>query len=255
MSTWAVITGGGTGIGAALAKHFASKNLTVLITGRRLEPLQAVKRAHPDKIKIISADIGREDGIDALISAIPPDASVKYVVQNAAVGDPAFLENLDRHHFEYAYSVNVTAPLFITQKLLPKLKLSNGRILHIGTSVGNYAQRGTATYGITKLAFYRLYEQLKVDLAGTGVSIASARPGIVDTEGLWDHYKLAKSLNLPHTSYFDQAKESGEMLDADFVAHFLSFVLMETDDKEFSEKEWSISDQSHWARWKPCSAQ
>ena len=65
-------------------------------------------------------------------------------------------------------AVNVTAPLMLTQRLLPRLRQSKGRILHIGTNIAFNAQTGTATYGITKMAFHRLYEQLKVDLQGTG---------------------------------------------------------------------------------------
>ena len=60
----------------------------------------------------------------------------------------------------------------LTQKLLPLLRQSRGRILHIGTNIAFNAQVGTSTYGITKMAFYRLYQQLKVDLEGTGMLAA-----------------------------------------------------------------------------------
>ena len=82
-----------------------------------------------------------------------------------------------------------------------------------------------------------------------GVSIASAHPGVVDTEGLWEHAKLAHAAGLPHATYFDRLKEEGSMLTPEYVATFLSFLLEETNIEEFSAKEWHIKDESHWSRW------
>ena len=108
---------------------------------------------------------------------------------------------------------------------------------------------GTATYGITKMAFHRLYEQLKVDLADTGVAVGSAHPGVVDTEGLWDHAKFAKEAGLAHAAYFDKLKEEGAMLSPQYVAKFLGFLLEETSDEEFSAKEWHVKDEVLLPRW------
>ena len=84
-----------------------------------------------------------------------------------------------------------------------------------------------------------------------GVSIGSVHPGVVDTEGLWEHAKLAHAASLPHAAYFDRLKEEGGMLSPDFVAKFLSFLLEDTGDEEYSAKEWHIKDETHWSRWKP----
>ena len=62
------------------------------------------------------------------------------------------------------------------------------------------AQLGTTTYGLTKMAFHRLYEQLKVELDGSGVIVGSVSPGIIDTEGVTEHLKLAKAEQLPQNN-------------------------------------------------------
>lgn len=251
MGKWAIITGAGTGIGAGLAKHLANKGINVLAVGRRLEPLQQVREDFPEKIYPLSADIATDEGIDKIVQSIPTEDTLVYLVQNAAIGVPGRIGEIKREDFEYAIAVNVTAPLMMTQRLLPRLKLAKGqgRILHIGTNIAFTAQTGTATYGITKMAFHRLYQQLKVDLVGTGVNIGSVHPGVVDTEGLWEHAKLAKAADLPHAVYFDQLKKEGSMLTPEYVAKFLSFLLEKTNAEEFSEKEWHIKDESHWSRW------
>ena len=168
MGKWAVITGAGTGIGAGLARHLAGKGYNVLAVGRREEPLNKLSKDFPEVIQPLSTDIATDDGIEKIYEAIPKEEELLYLVQNAAIGVPGRLGEIDRKDFEYALAVNVTAPLLLTQKLMPLLSQSKGRILHIGTNIAFNAQTGTATYGITKMAFYRLYEQLKVDLQGTG---------------------------------------------------------------------------------------
>jgi len=250
MVSWAVITGAGTGIGAALATSLASPGLHVLAVGRRLEPLQAVTAQRPDFIHPLQGDISEPEVIEKISAAIPSTDSLLYLVQNAAVGVPSTLLDLKREDFEYALAVNVTAPLFLTQKLFPRLQESGGRVLHLGTGVANMPQLGTASYGVSKMAFHRLYEQLKVEFDGTGVSVGSVRPGVVDTEGLREHEVLATKQGLPHAHYFSKVREEGSMGEAQVAAQFIKFLLMETGREEFSAKEWSINDEEHWDRWR-----
>lgn len=249
MRNWAVITGAGTGIGAALAKELAHHDFHVLAIGRRLEPLQETQRHAPDSIHTLAVDIATTEGQTRILDFIPESDAVKYLVQNAAVGVPSRLQDIQRDDFEYALAVNVTAPLMLAKGFFPKLKESQGRVIHLGTSVAGKSQLGTITYGITKMAFQRLYEQLVVEFKGTRVQVADVRPGVVDTEGLWEHIRLAKKQKLPHVSYFDEVQKEGQMLTAEFAAKFLKFVLVDTADEEFS-KVWNIHDSHHWQRWK-----
>ena len=77
--------------------------------------------------------------------------------------------------------VNVVAPMALTQAFLPALRAGSGRIMHLGTSVAFRPQEGTLTYGVTKMAFHRLYQQINAE--PIGVPCGSLSPGMVDTEG------------------------------------------------------------------------
>lgn len=248
MKNWAVITGAGTGIGSALAKELSRHDLNVLAIGRRLQPLQETQSYSPDSIYPLAVDIATTDGQRKILDFIPEGDSVKYLVQNAAVGVPSRLQDIQREEFEYAFAVNVTAPLMLAKGFFTRLNYSKGRIIHLGTGVAKKPQLGTITYGITKMAFQRLYEQLAVELKGSHVQIADVLPGVVDTEGLWEHIKLAKEQQLPHVSYFDEVQREGKMLSAEFAAKFLKFVLVDSSDEEFS-KVWNIHNSEHWQRW------
>lgn len=251
MNKWAVITGAGSGIGAALCKMFAGEGFKVLAIGRRLNAIKETQASsrNPENIVVLSADIATEHGRADIFNAIPPDDNLCFLIQNAAVGVPNKLEEIKCEEFEYAMAVNVTAPLMLTQGFLKRLDTSHGRILHLGTGVAFKAQIGTATYGITKMAFHRLYEQLQVDLKPFNILIANMLPGVVDTEGLWEHIKLAKQQSLPHVEYFDHCIKENLILSAEDSAKFMKFVLLETTNEEYST-EWNIHDQSHWNRWK-----
>jgi len=244
------VTGAGTGIGKAVAEALAQGGIHVLAVGRRRERLDEVAAAAPPGVvHPLEGDISKDEVMNDIFDAIPASDKLCYLVQNAAVGVPARLADMKRDDFEYAMAVNVTAPLFLTQKLLPKLQVSNGRILHLGTGVAFNAQLGTTTYGLTKMAFHRLYEQLRVELEGSGVMIGSVSPGIIDTEGVTEHLKLAKAEQLPHVAYFAQAERDGLIRPAETAARFIMFLLQQTDDQEFSRQEWKLGDQAHWHRW------
>ena len=251
MKYWAIITGAGTGIGSALAKELASSDYHILAIGRRSAPLELTKNEakKPNNIIPLVMDIAENNSHEKIIGAIPQCDEIKFLIQNAAVGVPSKLLDINQGDFEYAMRVNVTAPLMLTKYLFPRLKRCLGRIVHLGTGVAFKAQLGTTTYGVTKMAFHRLYEQLRVELDGSGVQIANILPGVVDTEGLWEHIRLARGQQLPHVGYFDQVEKEGKILSAEMSAKFIRFVLLETSKEEFS-REWNIHDESHHSRWR-----
>ena len=90
---------------------------------------------HNTLVHPLQGDISEAEVIEKIAEAIPQDDHLCFLIQNAAVGVPSRLSDLKRGDFEYAMAVNVTAPLFLAQRLLPKLKASKGRILHLGTGV------------------------------------------------------------------------------------------------------------------------
>ena len=237
--SWVIVTGGGSGIGRALAHHFCRKHL-VLACGRRAAALNETQRTapSPDAVKVCSCDIGTESGRAQLVKSLPADENIALLVHNAAIGDPAPFGQLDVAHFEEALRVNVVAPLALSQAFVAGLQRGDGRILHLGTSVAHNPQAGTCTYGVTKAAFHRLYQQLNTEAS---VPVGSLSPGMVDTEGVRDHVAKARALQLPHVKFFDTAFEKGWTTPE---AELMQLVdeLLTMDAATFSQKEWRFSD-------------
>jgi short-subunit dehydrogenase len=236
---WIVITGGGSGIGRVLVQHF-SKDYFVLTCGRRRSALEDTKKdaSNPDQVVLVQADLAQSDDRTRLVEALPSNAPLYLLIQNAAIGDPAAdLSHVDPTHLEYALQVNVVAPLALVQGFLPNLKLGNGRVLHLGTSVAHQPQKGTLTYGVTKMAFHRLYQQLNCE----GIVCGSLSPGLVDTEGVRDHVAKARACQLPHVQYFDHAFQQEKTTPPAQLVEFI-LDLMQMDNDTFSSKEWRFSE-------------
>jgi len=241
---WVIITGGGSGIGAMLVKHFAQRGFRVLTCGRRREALTSTKASCGSAascVTCVPCDIGTEKGRTEFVEALPEGATVRLLIQNAAIGDPAHLKAISLEHWEYAMRTNVTAPLFLAQAMLAPLKRGHGRILHLGTGVAFRPQYGTATYGVTKAAFFRLYQQLNADLADFGIVAGSLSPGVVDTEGVREHITKARAQNLPHVQYFDATYRDNRLTNPrDLLVLFDKALTSDAD--VFSGHEWSLKD-------------
>ena len=259
------MTGGGSGIGRVLVHHFSSLSsdflsgsgvecrYKVLTCGRRLSALEDTMNQAPcpERVTIVRADIAKAEDRQQVVDALPTNAHVCLLVQNAAVGDPSTdLASVDIGHLEYAFKVNVSGPLALVQLLLPFLKPKceaatatavRSRILHLGTSVAHRPQKGTLTYGVTKMAFHRLYQQLNAE---GDVVCGSFSPGLVDTEGVRDHVHKARNCNLPHVEYFDRALGSRNESWVTEPDQLVTFVmeLLSMDEALFESKEWRFSE-------------
>jgi len=257
--SWAIVTGAGSGIGAALTHRIIRGGVSVVAVGRRKSALDDTMRAAPAespasaRLVAVAADITSPEGRASICSAIPTGDELRFLVHNAAVGDPNSPEaGIDLEHFRYALEVNLVAPLELSQMLKERLaacpRSGGGRVLHLGSGVAKTVQPGTGIYGITKLAFLRLQQQLSSDWAGANVVVGSARPGVVDTEGMRDHVAKANALKLPHANYFNKLFLDGNigMQSLDVVSEFLWLLLTKCPADEFGQKEHTINETTPW---------
>lgn len=245
MKTFAVVTGSSTGIGAALAIDLANKGFDVLAIARSEHDLQTLKKNNPEKIHIVAADVGTLDDRLKIKNALPNNCKIKFLVHNAAISLPTdLLENISLEDWRYNMAVNLEAPLFLTQMLLPFLK--DGRILHLSTGAAYRAVTPFGCYCITKAALLMLTKVLKDELKTYNIAVGSAMPGVVDTKS----QQIARSLNVekfPIAKMFQQLKAENKLAAPKETASFLSWLLIETNTSQFEEKDW---DYMQW-RAKP----
>jgi NAD(P)-dependent dehydrogenase (short-subunit alcohol dehydrogenase family) len=181
-----IVTGAGSGIGAATARQLGAVGARVVLVGRREAPL-----------KDVAAEIA-EGGGDALSltadladPASPQrivDACLNHynrldgLVNNAAVVRHMPLGEWDVARFDEHVATNVRAPFFLIQAALPALRDSPVRsVVNIGSSSGIVQRVGQSVYGMTKSALDYLTRTLAGELAPLGVRVNGIAPGPIDT--------------------------------------------------------------------------
>ena len=239
MKELAIITGGGTGIGKALALELAgNQQMDVMIVGRRKEPLQETVALHKNKISFCTANVATVEGRNKILGAIENDVVVKYLVHNAAVLHPVKrIEQLSLEEWRNHQAINVEAPLFLTQTLLSKMNYS--RILNISSGAAHRALAGWAAYCSSKAALYMLYMVMNAEFKNKNILVGSVRPGVVNTP-MQSLLRQSDPIDFPDLPLFIQYNEKGKLIPVEIVAQFLRYILMKTDDSQFIDKEWDI---------------
>lgn len=236
MQEIALITGGGSGIGRALAHKMAEEGNTVLIIGRHLKTLSETRESYPQAIHILRGDIsdpGDRENIKNYINV--NKFKIKYLVQNAAVLQPVkSLLDISLAEWRDHQAINVEGPLFLAQILLPYL--AGGRILHISSGAAHHAYQGWGAYCTSKAALYMIYQVLKEELGEHNIIIGSLRPGVVDTP-MQDEVRDTKKEFFPALQRFIDMKENDELIKPEAVANYIYWMLTQVSDEQFSIEE------------------
>ena len=241
-----LITGGGTGIGRALAVRFAEKGWRVTIVGRRLNLLQEVARDYPDKISIISADVGSIQDRQKIVSEA--EGTLDLLVHNAAVLGPVGpILDQSPEDWKSHMATNVEGPLFLTQALLPKL-VENSRVVNISSGAAHQGIPGWGMYCTSKAALFMLGQLLKDELAQRNIWFGSVRPGIVDTP-MQAEIRALEPEDFPMVEQFRQYKATGALVTSELVAQYLEWLLLEVSGPQLGEREWDIRDAEWQSAW------
>ncbi|MDQ6818150.1 MAG: SDR family oxidoreductase [Actinomycetota bacterium] len=183
MSRVAIVTGGGTGIGAAAAKLLAAEGLDVVLVGRRREPLEAVRAELGGRALTVAVDLGHPSAPALIVErALAASGRIDVIINNAAVIQEGALGSFTREAFDLHYAVNVGAPFFLVTAALPYLRASeDAAVVNISSSVGSIVKPGSMLYGSTKAALEYLTRAWAYELAEDRIRVNCIAPGPVDT--------------------------------------------------------------------------
>jgi meso-butanediol dehydrogenase/(S,S)-butanediol dehydrogenase/diacetyl reductase len=175
-----VVTGGGTGIGAAVAERFAKEDAHVVIVGRRAEPLEAVARRIG--ATAIPADASDADSVRELVRTVLSRFGRLDVLVNNA-GGHGFSSVGDTSDAEWAAALqtNLTTAFTMSRECLPALIESTGQIVVISSLAGLFAGPSVAGYTVGKHALIGLTKTLARDYGKHGVRVNAVCPGWVQT--------------------------------------------------------------------------
>ncbi len=181
-----IVTGAGSGIGAATAARLGAAGAAVVLAGRREEPLREVAAtitAAGGQALCVPADLARQDSPARIVDAcLDRYGRLDGLVNNAAMVRHMPVGEWDAGCFDEHVATNIRAPFFLIQAALPALRESPVRsVVNVSSSSGTLRRVGQSVYGMTKSALDYLTQTLAGELAPLGVRVNGIAPGPIDT--------------------------------------------------------------------------
>jgi NAD(P)-dependent dehydrogenase (short-subunit alcohol dehydrogenase family) len=183
----ALITGGGTGIGRAIAVAFAREGAKIAVAGRRVDKLQETLREmeeHGGETLTIRCDVSQaKDAERAVEEAASAFGSLNVLVNNAGVLSATTVEGISEEEWDLMMAINLKGPFLMSRAVLGEFrKAGGGAIVNIGSILGLVAMKDRAAYCASKGGVTLLTKAMALDHAHENVRVNCICPSIVETE-------------------------------------------------------------------------
>lgn len=180
----ALVTGGGQGIGAAIAQALVARGLNVTVLGRRLAVVQALADTDPEHLHAVRADVADPAQVaEAVAQAEARFGPVDVLVNNAGQAQTAPFLKMDLALWNQMLSVNLTGTLVCTQAVLPGMVARGwGRVVNVASTAGQVGYAYVSAYCAAKHGVVGLTKSLALEMAKKGVTVNAVCPGYTETD-------------------------------------------------------------------------
>jgi NAD(P)-dependent dehydrogenase (short-subunit alcohol dehydrogenase family) len=215
----AVVTGGNSGIGLAIARRLADEGAFVYITGRRQAELDKAVEFIGSNAEAVRADITNEGDLDRLYAQVrAKKGRIDILVANAGFLEERKLGEITADHFDKTFGINARGTLYTVQKALPLIR-DGGSIILVSSIAGFKGLPAHGTYSATKAAIRSYTRTWTAELKDRRIRVNTLTPGPVETP-IIESYEGADKMR----RYFSQIIPLGRMGRPEEIANAALFL-------------------------------
>ncbi|WP_286690509.1 MULTISPECIES: SDR family NAD(P)-dependent oxidoreductase [unclassified Aeromicrobium] len=189
-----IVTGGGSGIGAATARRFASEGATVVVAGRREEKLREVAESADGTVVPHRCDVSDVAAVGELVaSTVETHGRLDVLVNNAGIGPSGPVPDVDRDAWDETLAIVLGGVFHTSRAALPHLLETRGSIVNVSSVSGVGGDWGAAAYNAAKGGVTNLTRAMALDHAEAGVRVNAVAPSLTKSEmtaGMADDQEL-----------------------------------------------------------------
>ncbi|WP_439105112.1 3-oxoacyl-[acyl-carrier-protein] reductase [Celeribacter marinus] len=198
----ALITGASGGIGGAIAKALHGAGATVVLSGTRQEPLDALAAELGERTYVLTCNLSDKDSVEALPKqAIEAMGSVDILVNNAGITRDQLFMRMSDDEWDSVINVNLTSTMRLCKGVMRgMMKARWGRIVNISSIVGATGNPGQANYAASKAGMVGMSKSLAYEVASRGITVNCVAPGFIATamtDKLTDEQKDKINVQIP----------------------------------------------------------
>jgi NAD(P)-dependent dehydrogenase (short-subunit alcohol dehydrogenase family) len=176
----ALVTGGSSGIGLAIARMLREEGFELTLASRTAEKVEAAA-AELDALPVAANFASEDDCVRVVAAHRERHGGLDVLVNSAGLGIGGTVDSLQTRHIDLQLGVNLRGLLLVTREALPLLKERHGWIVNLASIAGTIPTPGLGVYGATKAAVIALTRSQNAELDGAGVRSIALCPGFVDT--------------------------------------------------------------------------